>query len=148
MKYIMCSVALSSAFVVVLAYTDELWKEMPYHYTAERQHDNREKSHADINLSAFTIYILYFHIEKIQPIIDIKSDQFWKASSWFSLFRQATCYGVQWTDLHWHLVENNMIWPPALSVFVLYSSKLTSYHEIKFQTYKFQEDTEIYVYEK
>lgn len=72
MKHIMCNAALSSAFVVILA--DELWKEMPYHYTAERQHDNREKSHAEqhelltahanINLSVFTIYTLYFHIEK------------------------------------------------------------------------------------
>jgi len=50
MKHIMCSAALSSAFVVVLAYADELWKEMPYHNTAERQHNNREKSHAEQRL--------------------------------------------------------------------------------------------------
>lgn len=51
-------------------------------------------AHADINVSVFTIYTLYFHIDKIQTIIDIKTDQIWKASRLYSLIQQATAYGV------------------------------------------------------
>lgn len=51
-------------------------------------------AHADINVSVFTIYTLHFHIDKIQTIIDVKTDQIWKASSLYSLIQQATAYGV------------------------------------------------------